>query len=168
MLISGYGYRDEIIPISLTIQWVLRSAVGMTHSLRSDLWWTIPFHALLDHFGIPIGSLTIDQTYLSIEAQCVSHYYPRWTATVSSQWLWFASLLALAAEAGECGECWCGVERCWEPQLLQRTLLITLHTPTCSTWHYNPYGQLETLNTPWPGIQNVGPFLLLDSSKKCL
>ncbi len=23
----------------------------------------------------------IDQTYLSIEAQCVSHYYPRWTAT---------------------------------------------------------------------------------------
>ncbi len=24
----------------------------------------------------------IDQTYLSIEAQCVSHYYPRWTATV--------------------------------------------------------------------------------------
>ena len=127
----------------------------MTHSLRSDLWWTIPFHALLDHFGIPIGSLTIkstlarhtgvrrvcvsrqsdhvigtysiqpnrctwvvlwlfcfrstpqrsliygplsrvlfgeslvvrlyseiDQTYLSIEAQCVSHYYPRWTATV--------------------------------------------------------------------------------------
>ncbi len=26
----------------------------------------------------------IYQTYLSIEAQCVSHYYPRWTAT-----LWF-------------------------------------------------------------------------------
>ncbi len=23
----------------------------------------------------------IDHTYLSIEAQCVSHYYPRWTAT---------------------------------------------------------------------------------------
>ncbi len=28
---------------------VLRSAVGMTHSLRSDLWWTIPFHVLLDY-----------------------------------------------------------------------------------------------------------------------
>ncbi len=36
--------------------WLLRSAVGMTHSLRSDLWWTIPFHVLLDHFGIPIIS----------------------------------------------------------------------------------------------------------------
>ncbi len=23
----------------------------------------------------------IDHTYLSIEAQCVSHHYPRWTAT---------------------------------------------------------------------------------------
>ncbi len=32
---------------------LLRSAVGMTHSLRSDLRWTIPFRALLDHFGIP-------------------------------------------------------------------------------------------------------------------
>ncbi len=81
--------------------WVLRSAVGMTRSLRSDLWWTIPFRVLLGHFGIPFGSLTIrstlarhfgeslvnrlyseiDQTYLSIEAQCVSDYYPRWTAT---------------------------------------------------------------------------------------
>ena len=140
---------------------LLRSAVGMTHSLRSDLWWTIPFRVLLGHFGIPIGSLTIksalarhtgvrrvfgsrhgdhvinlpinigtyhiqphgctwvvlwlfcfrstplrslilgplsrvhfgeslvvrlyseiDHTYLSIEAQCVSHHYPRWTATV--------------------------------------------------------------------------------------
>ena len=26
----------------------------------------------------------IDHTYLSIEAQCVSHHYPRWTATVTS------------------------------------------------------------------------------------
>ncbi len=24
----------------------------------------------------------IDHTYLSIEAQCVSHHYPRWTATI--------------------------------------------------------------------------------------
>ncbi len=147
---------------SLKSQWifVLRSAVGMTHSLRSDLWWTIPFRVLLGHFGVPIVSLTIkptlarhtgvrrvfgsrqsdhvitfgqsqstyhiqplrctwvvlwlfcfrstpqrslilsplsrvhfgeslvkrlyseiDHTYLSIEAQCVSHHYPRWTAT---------------------------------------------------------------------------------------
>ncbi len=34
---------------------VLRSAVGMTHGLRSDLWWTI---------------------HLSSEAQCVSHHLP--------------------------------------------------------------------------------------------
>ncbi len=47
---------------------VLRSAVGKTHDLRSDLWWTILYSE-------------IDHTYLSIEAQCVSHHYPRWTAT---------------------------------------------------------------------------------------
>ncbi len=29
---------------------LLRSAVGMTHSLRSDLWWTIPFRIFLGHF----------------------------------------------------------------------------------------------------------------------
>ncbi len=144
----------------------MRSVVGMTHSLRSDLWWAIPFRILLDQFrdtlwmphdqaspsqthrcpgacgsrqsdhviifdqsqGAPInigtyhiqpagvhglcfgycfsgplplrslilGHLSrvhfgdslivrfyseIDHTYLSIEAQCVSHHYPRWTAT---------------------------------------------------------------------------------------
>ncbi len=31
----------------------------MTHSLRSDLWWTIPFRIYLVIFGIPFGSLTI-------------------------------------------------------------------------------------------------------------
>ncbi len=66
---------------------ILRSAVGMTHSLRSDLWWTIPFRVLLSrvHFGESLVNRLyseIDQTYLCIEAQCVSHYYPRWTATV--------------------------------------------------------------------------------------
>ncbi len=45
--------------ISNGIALILRSAVGMTHSLRSDLWWTIPFQVLLGHFGIPIGSLAI-------------------------------------------------------------------------------------------------------------
>ncbi len=38
------------------------------------------------HFGeSPVIRLysEIDHTYLSIEAQCVSHHYPRWTATVS-------------------------------------------------------------------------------------
>ncbi len=38
---------------------MLRSAVGMTHSLRSDLWWAIPFRFYLVIFGIPLGSLTI-------------------------------------------------------------------------------------------------------------
>ncbi len=101
--INSVKSRKKKVQWKLEMSWfdmwyLLRSAVGTTHSLWSDLWWTIPFHALLDHFGIPIGSLTIkstlarhtvvrlyseiDQTYLSIEAQCVSHYYPRWTATV--------------------------------------------------------------------------------------
>ncbi len=38
---------------------VLRSAVGMTHSLRSDLWWAIPFRFYLVNFEIPLGSHTI-------------------------------------------------------------------------------------------------------------
>ena len=45
--------------LQIEVFWVLRSAVGMTHSLRSDLRWTIPFRISLGHFGIPIGSLTI-------------------------------------------------------------------------------------------------------------
>ncbi len=134
--------------------------MGLTHSLRSDLWWVMPFRFNLVIFGIPFGSHTIkpalarhtgvqvslvpakvitwspmpinigtyhiqptgvhglcfgycfsgplplsslilgplsrvhfgeslvvrlyseiDHTYLSIEAQSVSHHYPRWTAT---------------------------------------------------------------------------------------
>ncbi len=38
---------------------LLRSAVGKTHDLRSDLGWTIPLRILLDHFGIPFGSQSI-------------------------------------------------------------------------------------------------------------
>ncbi len=60
----------------------------MTHDLRSDLWWTIPFR-IWSTFNGPYKSpwslvvrlySEIDHTYLSIEAQCVSHHYPRWTA----------------------------------------------------------------------------------------
>ncbi len=35
---------------------VLRSAVGKTHDLRSDLWWTIPLRILLGQFGDTFGS----------------------------------------------------------------------------------------------------------------
>ncbi len=45
---------------------VLRSAVGKTHDLRSDLWWTIPLHVLLDHFWdtlwIPTDQVSPSQT----------------------------------------------------------------------------------------------------------
>ncbi len=60
---------------------MLRSAVGKTHDLRSDLWWTIPLRILLGplsrvHFGeslvIRLYS-EIDHIHLSSEAQCVSH-----------------------------------------------------------------------------------------------
>ncbi len=84
---------------------MLQSAVGMTHDLRSDLWWTIPLRILLGQFSgpLPLRSLLhgllsrvhfgeslvirlyseIDQIHLSSEAQCVSYHYPRWTATTS-------------------------------------------------------------------------------------
>ncbi len=39
---------------------MLRSAVGKTHDLRSDLWWTIPLYILLDRFGIPLGFQPIE------------------------------------------------------------------------------------------------------------
>ncbi len=52
-------WSHDWLSVDLTLNLLLRSAVGMTHSLRSYLWWTIPFRILLGHFGIPIGSLTI-------------------------------------------------------------------------------------------------------------
>ena len=46
---------------------LLRSAVGMTHDLRSDLWWTIPLRILLgqfwDTFWIPPDQLCQSQTH---------------------------------------------------------------------------------------------------------
>ncbi len=54
---------------------ILRSAVGMTHSLRSDLWWTIPFHVSRVHFGESLVNRLyseIDHTYLSSEAQIIT------------------------------------------------------------------------------------------------
>ncbi len=81
ILETTLGSIHALIPICGWLM-VLRSAVGITHSLRSDLWWTIPFH-----FGESLVNRLyseIDQTYLSIEAQCVNHHYPRWTATGGS------------------------------------------------------------------------------------
>ncbi len=73
---------------------LLRSAVGMTHDLRSDLWWTTPLRILLGqilgclHFGESLVVRLyseIDNIHLSSEAQCVSHLYPlvdcHWSVT---------------------------------------------------------------------------------------
>ncbi len=79
-----------------TLMGLLRSAVGMTHDLRSDLWWTIPIRILLgqfwDNLWIPHDQASlshfgeslivrlyseIDQIHLSSEAQCVSHQLPQ-------------------------------------------------------------------------------------------
>ncbi len=57
---------------------VLRSAVGKTHDLRSDLWWIIPLHILLDRFGIPLGF----QPTLAVKLSVSAIIYPRWTATI--------------------------------------------------------------------------------------
>ncbi len=70
-----------------TVTWsnLLRSAVGKTHDLRSDLWWTIPLRILLDQWMLGtfnqhlpmISESEIDHIHLSSEAQCVSHLYPQ-------------------------------------------------------------------------------------------
>ncbi len=92
-----------------SIYYMMRSAVGKTHDLRSDLWWTIPLRILLDQFwdtfvSQPIkshGPLSrvhfgesllvrlyseIDHIHLSSEAQCVSHLYPQVDCHKLAQW----------------------------------------------------------------------------------
>ncbi len=71
---------------------LLRSAVGKTHVLRSDLWWTIPFHILHWSFwytlrGVPSHRLysEIDHIHLSSEAQCVSHHLPQVDCHITHQ-----------------------------------------------------------------------------------
>ncbi len=71
---------------------LLRSAVGKTHDLRSDLWWIIPLRILLDHFGIPFGSQPIKSAlarHSGVQVLSVSAIiYPRWTATIIFEWDW--------------------------------------------------------------------------------
>ncbi len=88
---SHFNLQIEDLPWGIhpvMIRWyLLRSAEGKTHDLRSDLWWTIPLRILLDHFWdtlwIPTESLVvrlyseIDHIHLSSEAQCVSHHLPQ-------------------------------------------------------------------------------------------
>ncbi len=48
---------------------MLRSAVGKTHDLRSDLWWTIPLRILLDQFWDTLWILA-DQVSPSQTLRC--------------------------------------------------------------------------------------------------
>ncbi len=54
---------------------VLRSAVGKTHDLRSDLWWTIPLHIFLDY------TQKSTKSTLAVKLSVSAIIYPRWTAT---------------------------------------------------------------------------------------
>ncbi len=77
---AGFFWQNQKDPTLVTLYEVLRSAVGMTHDLRSDLWWTIPLRILLGQFlGYLVVRLysEIDHIHLSSEAQCVSHLYPQ-------------------------------------------------------------------------------------------
>ncbi len=57
---------------------VLRSAVGKTHALRSDLWWTIPLHILHWSFwDTQKSTISILAVKLSVSAIV----YPWWIAT---------------------------------------------------------------------------------------
>ncbi len=83
MPVESVPHPLNLIPFRKWHYRVLRSAVGKTHDLRSDLWWTIPLDISLDHFGIPFWFQPIrlyseiDQIHLSSEAQCVSHHLPQ-------------------------------------------------------------------------------------------
>ncbi len=70
---------------------LLRSAVGKTHDLRSDLWWTIPLHVLLGHFWdtlwIPTNQVSLSQT-LRCPGACDSRLpYPTYGSTWVVLWL---------------------------------------------------------------------------------
>ncbi len=71
---------------------MLRSAVGMTHGLRSDLWWTIPLRILLDQFWDTslvirlysdqiILKLYSTKSTLAVKLSVSAIIYPWWTAT---------------------------------------------------------------------------------------
>ncbi len=58
--------ENPIVSFQYNLHLVLRSAVGMTHSLRSDLWWTIPLRILLGQFW--------DTSWIPADQVCLSHF----------------------------------------------------------------------------------------------
>ncbi len=78
---TGYGPHVQSLR-------VLRSAVGKTHDLRSDLWWTIPLHILLDHFGIPLGFQPIKSTLLTLRCPGACDF-PPWGSRGHDNQYWY-------------------------------------------------------------------------------
>ncbi len=64
---GGPKFISRKVAIPFVCPYLLRSAVGMTHDLRSDLWWTIPFRILLGQFWdtlrIPHDQASPSQTH---------------------------------------------------------------------------------------------------------
>ncbi len=75
LMFSSYFDTAGFDACWLTI--MLRSAVGKTHDLRSDLWWTIPLRILLDQFYTQKSTISTLAVKLSVSAI----FTPRWTAT---------------------------------------------------------------------------------------
>ncbi len=71
---------------------VLRSAVGMTHVLRSGLVIKVRFGESL---VVRLYS-EIDHIHLSIEAQCVSHLLPLVSKTMALGFMYFLLFLVVA------------------------------------------------------------------------
>ena len=65
---------------------LLRSALGMTHDLQSDLWWTIPLRILLGQFWDTSLDYTQKSTIstLAVRLSVSAIIYSRWTATITS------------------------------------------------------------------------------------
>ncbi len=69
---------------------VLRSAVGKTHDLRSDLWWTIQLHIFIDRLGIPLGSQPIKLAlarHSGVQVPVISRHGVTWSffGTIANQ-----------------------------------------------------------------------------------
>ncbi len=149
---------------------MLRSAVGKTHDLRSDLWWTIPLRIftcfcfasplplrsllhgplLIVHFGESLVVRLyseIDHIHLISEAQCVSHLYPQVDCHSSLKgprvrsWVTWVTMVSPST---------------FVTPLLMWILMGWSVKPSL-IWHNQTYKELADNNQffVWPGAQNL-------------
>ncbi len=83
MIRSLFAYELRHVKIDLKARViVLRSAMSETHVLRSNLWWTIPFHILhrsfWDTLGIPTDQVALAR-HSGVQVPVISRHRVTWS-----------------------------------------------------------------------------------------